>query len=117
MAGFTQGSSFSFTQGTADNVKRLSSFGMNYDDMIIRRRQAMGETETSGQAGSGMGGHGVTGGYGSSQWDENLLAAMAMQDLGGINALAIYNANYVGKRDFLRAFALNDEIQEILDTI
>ena len=119
MAGFVSKESnktYGFTSGTADSVRKLSSFGMYYDDLIIQRRQGAGETETN-MGGSGSIGHSVYGGYGSSQWDQRLLAAMAMQDIGGIKALAIYDSNYVSKRDFLRSFSLNDEIVEILDTI
>lgn len=119
MAGFVSKESdrtYGFTSGTADSVRKLSSFGMYYDDLIIQRRQAAGETETN-MGGSGAIGHSVYGGYGSAQWDQRLLAAMAMQDIGGIKALAIYDSNYVSKRDFLRSFSLNDEIVEILDTI
>lgn len=120
MAGFVSkhgAGTYSFTSGPADNVRRMSSFGMYYDDLIIQRRQALGETETSGGAGSSALGHSVMGGYGSSQWDQRLLAAMAMQDIGGLKALAMYDANYVSKRDFLRSFSLNQEIVEIVDTI
>lgn len=119
MAGFVSKDgmrTYSFTSGPADNVRKLSSFGMYYDDLIIQRRQGAGETETNA-GGSGALGHSVYGGYGSSQWDQRLLAAMAMQDIGGLKALAIYDSNYVGKRDFLRSFSLNDEVVEILDTI
>jgi len=119
MAGFVSKESnktYGFTSGTADSVRKLSSFGMYYDDLIIQRRQGAGETETN-MGGSGSIGHSVYGGYGSSQWDQRLLAAMAIQDIGGIKALAIYDSNYVSKRDFLRSFSLNDEIVEILDTI
>jgi hypothetical protein len=119
MAGFVSKDgmrTYNFTSGPADNVRKLSSFGMYYDDLIIQRRQGAGETETNA-GGSGALGHSVYGGYGSSQWDQRLLAAMAMQDIGGLKALAIYDSNYVGKRDFLRSFSLNDEVVEILDTI
>lgn len=119
MAGFVSKDgvrTYNFTSGPADNVRKLSSFGMYYDDLIIQRRQGAGETETNA-GGSGAIGHSVYGGYGSSQWDQRLLAAMAMQDIGGLKALAIYDSNYVGKRDFLRSFSLNDEVVEILDTI
>lgn len=119
MAGFVtkEGSrTYGFTSGPADNVRKLSSFGMYYDDLIIQRRQGAGETETNA-GGSGAIGHSIYGGYGSAQWDQRLLAAMAMQDIGGLKALAIYDSNYIGKRDFLRSFSLNDEVVEILDTI
>ena len=119
MAGFVSKDgvrTYNFTSGPADNVRKLSSFGMYYDDLIIQRRQGAGETETNA-GGSGALGHSVYGGYGSAQWDQRLLAAMAMQDIGGLKALAIYDSNYIGKRDFLRSFSLNDEVVEILDTI
>lgn len=119
MAGFVSrdgARTYGFTSGPADNVRKLSTFGMYYDDLIIQRRQAAGETETN-MGGSGAVGHSVYGGYGSAQWDQRLLAAMAIQDIGGLKALAIYDTNYISKRDFLRSFSLNDEIVEILDTI
>ena len=119
MAGFVSkegAKTYGFTSGPADNVRKLSSFGMYYDDLIIQRRQAAGETETS-QGGTGPLGHSVHGGYSSAQWDQRLLSAMAIQDIGGLKALAIYDSNYITKRDFLRSFSLNDEIVEVLDTI
>ena len=65
MAGFVSKESdrtYGFTSGTATSVRKLSSFGMYYDDLIIQRRQAAGETETSmGGAGGAMG-HSVFGG-------------------------------------------------------
>lgn len=119
MAGFVSkdgAKTYGFTSGPADNVRKLSSFGMYYDDLIIQRRQGAGETETS-QGGAGPLGHSVYGGYSSAQWDQRLLSAMAIQDIGGLKALAVYDSNYITKRDFLRSFSLNDEIVEILDTI
>ena len=119
MAGFVSkdgAKTYGFTSGPADNVRKLSSFGMYYDDLIIQRRQGAGETETS-QGSAGPLGHSVYGGYTSAQWDQRLLSAMAIQDIGGLKALAVYDSNYITKRDFLRSFSLNDEIVEILDTI
>jgi hypothetical protein len=119
MAGFISkdgAKTYGFTSGPADNVRKLSSFGMYYDDLIIQRRQGAGETETN-QGGSGAIGHSVYGGYSTAQWDQRLLSAMAIQDIGGLKALAIYDSNYITKRDFLRSFSLNDEVVEILDTI
>ena len=81
MAGFVSKDgvrTYNFTSGPADTVRKLSSFGMYYDDLIIQRRQGAGETETNA-GGSGGLGHSVYGGYGSSQWDQRLLAAMAIQ--------------------------------------
>ncbi len=119
MAGFVSkdgAKTYGFTSGPADNVRKLSSFGMYYDDLIIQRRQGAGETETT-QGSAGPLGHSVYGGYTSAQWDQRLLSAMAIQDIGGLKALAVYDSNYITKRDFLRSFSLNDEIVEILDTI
>ena len=45
MAGFTDGNK-TFFSSIIDNIKKISSFGMAYGDLVVRNSQAVGITES-----------------------------------------------------------------------
>ena len=110
MAGFVENNKPS-NPGAIDRIrqslKSLSTFGMKYDDMVIRNSQAVGVTESGflnkdAHAGSE---------------DEGLSWALAKQDITTKQYISYFDKDYKGKRDYLRKFSLNPEIEWVLDTI
>jgi len=110
MAGFVENNKPS-SPGAIDrirqSVKSLSTFGMKYDDMVVRNSQAVGVTEASFLNKDGHAG----------KEDENLSWALAKQDINTKQYITYFDKDYKGKRDYLRKFSLNPEIEWVLDTI
>ena len=97
-------------------IRRLSSFGMNYKDDVIKNVRSMNLDLQTAQLQTNP----VTGQVGSIN-DENiqvLFARMSATDptisKGYFN---LSEENYQKKKEQLRRFALQDEIEEILDII
>jgi len=91
-------------------LKDLSNLGMAYDDMIIRNSRAVGFTENQmGYSFNPMGSDGDDM-YGA-------FAALSLTDTNMKKNIAFFDQDYVRKRDQLRTFAVQDEIEEILDVI
>ena len=89
------------------SFNRISKFGMEYTDMVINNSQAMGRTESGFFNAEGTG-------FAESsafRW------TAALQDTKVRKYIAYFDKDYKGKRDFLRKFSLNGEIEFILDTI
>ena len=98
-----------FTLSTA--LKSLSSFGMYYDDMVLRQSQAIGPTEDAlGYGQMNMMGLDNDDIYGA-------FAAMSMTDINLKKNIPFFDNEYASKRDELRKFSLNDEIEDILDIL
>ena len=92
-------------------LKSLSSFGMYYDDMVLRQSQAIGPTEAEF-------GYGQMNPMGSDNDDiYGAFAAMSMTDTNLRKQIPFFDKSYEGKRDELRRFAMNDEIEDILDIL
>tara|TARA_R110001592_G_scaffold120545_3_gene324939 strand:- start:18296 stop:19930 length:1635 start_codon:yes stop_codon:yes gene_type:complete len=91
-------------------LKDLSSLGMAYDDMVIRNSRAVGFTEN--QFGYSMNPSG-------SDSDDMYAAftALSLTDTSLKKNISFFDKDYIGKRDQLRAYAVQDEIEEILDII
>jgi hypothetical protein len=109
MAGFVDNNNPSQSptiQRIRDSLKRLSTFGMKYDDMVIRNSQAVGVTQAS-----------FINKNKSNVEDESLLWTFAKQDISTKQFISYFDKDYKGKRDYLRKFSLNPEIEWILDTI
>lgn len=110
MAGFTdntpgqKGKSFSLNK----ILKTISSFGMQYDDMVFKQSQAIGEYEQN-QMGQFQG-NAFDDGY-------EAFAAQSMADVNTNKNLPIFDKDYASRRDELREFSKNDEIEDILDII
>jgi hypothetical protein len=96
-----------FTLSTA--LKSLSSFGMYYDDMVLRQSQAIGPTEDAL-------GYGQMNPFGADNDDMyGAFAALSMTDTNLRKSIPLFDRDYESKRDELRRFSLNDEIEDILD--
>jgi hypothetical protein len=111
MAGFTQRKG-SLTSGNPVRkiIKDLSNLGMAYDDMIIRNSRAVGFTENQmGYVANPMG----------SDADDiySAFAALSLTDTSLKKNISIFDRDYTKKRDQLRAYAVQDEVEEILDVI
>lgn len=86
-----------------DSVKNISGFGMNYDDMLVKNSQAIGVTEAK---------------YGNQAMsDESLLYTLSLADTNVKKFIAHFDKEYKARREFLNKFAMNSEIEFILDTI
>jgi hypothetical protein len=89
------------------NLGKVSKFGMEYDDMVVRNSQAIGKSEGSffNQQGTGF------------TQDDAFYWTLSYQDTKVRKYIAYFDKDYVEKRNFLRKFSLNGEIEFILDTI
>ena len=105
MAGFVDNSNQSpIIQRIRDSVKSLSTFGMRYDDLVIKNSQAIGSTEAIFLRKNVI-------------EDEATLYSLAKQDTETKQYISYYDNDYKGKRDYLRKFALNSEIDYVLDLV
>ena len=111
MAGF-QDRKGPLTRGNpiSDTLKSLSKLGMKYDDMVIRNSRAVGFTESK---------LGYTMNPSGSDADDiyYAFAALSMTDTSSKKNISFFDKSYPKKRDELRQFAIQDEIEEILDTV
>ena len=103
----------SFTLG--ENLKRLSSFGMYYDDLVLRQSQAIGPMEDA----MGYGPQGMMGNMMGQDPDNiyDAFAALSMADVSLRKNIPFFDQNYLVKRDELRRFSTHDEIEDILDIL
>jgi len=91
-------------------LKDLSNLGMAYDDMILRNSRAVGFTENEmGYSMNPMG----------SDSDDiySAFAALSLTDTTLKKNISIFDKDYTKKREQLRAYAVQDEVEEILDVI
>ena len=116
MAGFLEDRNGPLSTGRrpftlSDGLKRLSSFGMYFDDMVLRQSQAIGPTEDAF-------GYGQMNPLGVDNDDiYSAFAALSMTDTNMRKQLPFFDQNYKTKRDELRRFAIHDEIEDILDIL
>ena len=113
MAGFLD----SYNKGSLSNrnpvgkiLQRLSSLGMKYDDLVIRNSRAIGIAEdTMGYKMNPMG----------ADHDDMYyaFAALSLTDTSLRKSISFFDKKYVKRRDDLRKFAVQDEIEDILDTM
>ena len=89
------------------SLGRISSFGMKYDDMVVRNSQAIGKTESSFFNSEGTG----------FTQDDAFKWILSHQDVKIRKYIAYFDRDYAEKRKFLRKFSLNGEIEFILDTV
>lgn len=87
-------------------LKNLSSFGTNIDDLAIRNSVAIGKTEGMYMKQNG-----------NYNLPIDLLYSLSMSDIGDKKYIAYFDKSYEQRRDFLRKFSMNGEIEWILDTI
>jgi len=89
------------------NLGNISKFGMQYDDMVVRNSQDIGKTEGYffNQDGTGF-----------TQNDAFYWTA-SYQDTKVRKYIAYFDRDYIEKRNYLRKFSLNGEIEFIIDTV
>jgi len=106
MAGFTlrnlDGRPSGFIANIQRNIRYFSAIGMKYDDKIIKQSKAVGITEATEDNMYSL--------YGQSQ-------IFSGSDIGQKEFIAYYDKEYPTRRDFLRRFAMNGEIEHILEVI
>jgi len=119
MAGFVSRTASSNEVGKSESknivtsaLKNLSSFGMIYDDLVLRNSKAIGISED--KFGWKLDPTNVAGG----EYDDySLFANLSMTDINLRESISIFDKSYPKKREDLRKFAVQDEIEEILDTL
>jgi len=103
MAGFFDRFSNAPAVGVSDALKRISSLGMKYDDMIIKQSRAIGTTEAQ------LGGGDFN--------PRDLLYSLALSDVSQKKYTPIFDKDYPSRRDFLRKFSLSSEIDWCITTV
>jgi len=91
-------------QRIRDSIKNLSNFGLRYGDMVVKNSQAIGTTEAEFLKKGPI-------------EDETTLFSLGRQDTTTRQYISYFDKDYAGKRDYLRKFSLNPEIEYILDTV
>ena len=116
MAGFADKRNGPFSSNTrpfslSSALKTLSSFGMRYDDMVLRQSQAIGPMEDQF-------GYKEMNPFGLDNDDiYGAFAALSMGDINMKKNVPFFDIDYPGKRDELRRFSMNDEVEDILDIL
>lgn len=87
-------------------VSKIGSFGMEYKDLVVRNSQAIGVSEAAMRQRLAL-----------TDSDEDFIFNLAAQDTSNRKYIAYFDKDYPFKRDFLRSFALNAEIEWILDIL
>lgn len=110
MAGFLDnfriGPGSSVFSRISETARKLGNFGMEYKDLVIKNSQAMGASEYS-----------VRERFGFAQEDEDFIYSIAAQDTSNRKYIAGFDKEIPFKIEFLRKFAMNSEIEYILDTL
>lgn len=95
----------------SDTLRRLSSFGMYYDDLVLRQSQAIGPIEAEL-------GYTTMNPLGVDNDDMySAFAALSMADTTMRKNIPFFDQTYPAKRDQLREFSTHDEIEDILDIL
>jgi len=89
--------------GVAKSLRKLARLGMDYDDMVIKNSMAIGQTE------SAMGNDGFM--------PVEFLYSLAYADISQKKYIAYFDKSLKNRRDYIRKFAMNSEIDFILETI
>ena len=102
MSGFVNRSGGSSRSGSI-RFSEVSKLGIKLDDLVIKNSVALGPTEA--QAANG------------DYSPQEVAWALALADTAQKKFIPIFDKNYITRRDFLRGFALNSEIDFMLETI
>lgn len=107
MAGFFDRKDDSLSVRLASTIRKIANLGMNYEDMVVKQSMAVGSTESmfSHIAGADALTHG------------ELQYALAIQDIGPKKYITYFDKDYVGKREMLRKFARNGEINFMINVV
>jgi len=94
----------------SNKIKELSKLGMKYDDMVIRNSRAIGIAEDElGYKQNPLGTDS------EDMWYQ--FAALSLTDTSMKKNISYFDKDYKKKREDLREFAKQDEIEDILDTL
>ena len=93
-------------QRIRESVKSISKFGMKYEDMVVKNSMAVGATEAA-----------FINQNKTNVPDENMMYSLAKQDTMVKQYISYFDKDYKGKRDYLRKFSLNPEIEGVLDIV
>jgi len=106
MAGFLGGDNGvnPFFNAILNNLRKIGSFGMSYGDMVVKNSQAIGTTESLFLDKGGI-------------IDENFSYSLKKADTTSKQYIAYFDKDFNNKKVYLRQFALNPEIEYILDTV
>ena len=107
MAGFTlrglNEKPSSFIDNIQKNIRKLSLLGMRWDDSIIKQSKSIGITEA------------IEDSMYSMYYQGNIYTGT---DIGNKEFIAFFDREYSGgRRDFIRRFAQNAEIEHVLEVI
>jgi len=91
-----------FIANIQKNIRYLSALGMRWDDRIIKQSKALGITEATEDNMYNL--------YGQAQ-------IFSGTDIGQKEFIAFYDKEYPTRRDFLRRFSMNGEIETVLEII
>ncbi len=104
------GSNFAYTNSAVENkglfsriLRSLSSYGMNYDDMIIRNTVGVGVNEDPYAA------------RGNSMYD--FFSSRAVASVLNRKSIPYLDKAYADKRRILREYSIKDEIRDFVSTI
>lgn len=105
MAGYTLKSMDNNSMGWVKNIQRniryLGSLGMKWEDKVIKQSKSIGIAEAQIDSLYGL------------YYQGNYIGT----DYGQKEFIAYYDKEYPTRRDFLRKFAMNGEIEHVLDVI
>lgn len=87
-----------------ERIKDIANLGIRYDDAVIKNSHAIGYTESQFMK------QGVVA-------DEGTMYSLAMADTSVKKYIAHFDKDYKNRREFLRKFSMNGEVQWALDTI
>lgn len=104
------GSNFAYTNSAVENkglfsriLRSLSSYGMNYDDMIIRNTVGVGVNEDPYAA------------RGNSMYD--FFSSRAVASVLNRKSIPYLDKAYADKRRILREYSIKDEIRDFVSTV
>jgi len=101
--GFIQRTDTTFGAMVSSTLKKIATLGMRYDDLVVKQSKSVGATEAAFAVDGPMA--------------PNLLYSLRMADIGNKKYISFFDKEYKNRREFLRKFALNSEIEFILDTL
>lgn len=102
-AGFIQRTDTTFGAMVNSTLRKIATLGMRYDDLVVKQSKSVGATEAAFAVDGPMA--------------PNLLYSLRMADIGNKKYISFFDKEYKNRREFLRKFALNSEIEFILDTL
>jgi len=107
MAGFFDRKDDTLSARLASTIRKIANLGMNYDDMVIKQSMAVGSTESMFASVAGA----------DVLTQSELQYALAIQDVGPKKYITYFDKDYVGKREMLRKFARNGEINFMISLV